>query len=166
MGSLFKSPVFGAAAVVVGASLYVASKLRNFDCCQGRRRTVTRNVEHGPSGPGRFEDETSNPVPASTASSMLTRMPETQREKLQFLFARYDKDRDGKWNSSEVAAFHREIVGEELDRAGLTLFFVQCKCSSDGVTIETLMNRYMDDKGARRLELEYGMAMGLAACIA
>eukprot|EP01061_Rhynchopus_euleeides_P022787 TRINITY_DN37209_c0_g1_i1.p1 TRINITY_DN37209_c0_g1~~TRINITY_DN37209_c0_g1_i1.p1 ORF type:complete len:114 (+),score=39.01 TRINITY_DN37209_c0_g1_i1:45-344(+) len=91
-------------------------------------------------------------------------LPSTAEEKIAFVFARYDKDLDGAWKMSELGSFIQELHGDVMKDAD---FPVHCKawgCDDKGPSLDHLKKRY--EGKPELLEQEFGMCMGLSACIA
>ncbi|KAJ9454612.1 hypothetical protein DIPPA_01962 [Diplonema papillatum] len=98
--------------------------------------------------------------------SMLSSMPTTPQEKVAFIFGRYDKDQDGIWTFSEAARFMEEVTGESIAQEDFPAFCKKLNATSvKGPNVEEFKFRY-EGEAACNLETEFGMCLGLSACIA
>ena len=89
-------------------------------------------------------------------------IPEDFDGKVKFIFKRYDKDGDGIWKFSEANTYMQEIHAKNIDQVEFSAWCTELGCESP--TAEVLSKRYKDKPAD--LENDFGMCLGLSACIA
>eukprot|EP01060_Flectonema_neradi_P024866 TRINITY_DN3373_c1_g1_i4.p2 TRINITY_DN3373_c1_g1~~TRINITY_DN3373_c1_g1_i4.p2 ORF type:complete len:111 (+),score=28.28 TRINITY_DN3373_c1_g1_i4:47-334(+) len=89
-------------------------------------------------------------------------VPDDFDGKVDFIFKRYDKDRDGIWKYTEANQFMLEIRAKGFDQVEYSAWCKELNCESPD--LDTLKNRYKDKPD--ELENDFGMCLGLSACIA